>query len=72
MGLQGPSPVRTDDEFCASANRLSCFCALRSLWNAADDDTIPDPAAKPRKFQGLHSVGWLWNVGDHTTGEAFR
>ena len=36
---------------------------------AAHDDTIPDPAAKPRRFQGLHNTGWLWNVGDHTTGE---
>jgi len=41
-----------------------------SLWNAAHDDTIPDPATHKRRIQGLHNTGWLWNVGDHTTGES--
>jgi hypothetical protein len=40
-----------------------------SLWNAADDDTIPDPAGHKRRFQGLHNTGWLWSTGDHTTGK---
>ena len=56
---------------CARAlRRLRCCVppARGSLWNAAHDDTIPDPVAKKASFTGLHNAGWLWNTGDHTTG----
>jgi hypothetical protein len=50
--------------------RVVCFfLANISLWNAAHDDTIPDPDVKKTRIQGLHNTGWLWTVGDHTTGK---
>jgi len=42
---------------------------FNSLWNAAHDDTIPDPEVKKTRTTGLHNTGWLWTVGDKTTGE---
>lgn len=54
---------------CACLLYVVSFLSLAtSLWNAAHDDTIPDPVAKKASFTGLHNAGWLWNIGDHTTG----
>ena len=47
------------------------FCPASSLWNAAHDDTIPDPKSHSQtKIQGLHNANWLWNVGGQETGSA--
>lgn len=46
-------------------------CPASSLWNAAHDDTIPDPKSHSQtKIQGLHNANWLWNVGGQETGSA--
>ncbi len=59
--LYGACPV-------ARVRPASFLSLATSLWNAAHDDTIPDPVAKKASFTGLHNAGWLWNTGDHTTG----
>mmetsp|Transcript_44807 Transcript_44807/g.65779 ORF Transcript_44807/g.65779 Transcript_44807/m.65779 type:complete len:92 (+) Transcript_44807:130-405(+) len=52
--------------------RLCGLWCFSSLWNAAHDDTIPDPEVKKTRTTGLHNTGWLWTVGDKTTGASVR